>query len=314
MPAEVCNFAPDGGSCLELATRKCPTLKPGSYSIWMPRALRVPPLRESKQLELVVDGQTFRVVHDVGNSEGTPLILMNGIGAKLELLQPLVDRFSPERDVIRFDAPGVGGSPTASNIYRLKGLAKKVTGILDQLGFDKADVLGISWGGALAQQFAHTESDRLRRLVLVSTSTGTIMIPAHPKILAKMITHRRYTDPDYLESVAHELYGGSMRNDPTAAIRLLRAGGTTHSGKGYIMQLTAGLGWTSIPFLPRVKAPTLVMSGNDDPLIPACNAQIIARLMPHSELNIFNGGHLSLVTEADVHAPEVEEFLDRIGV
>lgn len=280
----------------------------------MPRALRVPPLRETKQLELTVDGQIFRVVHDVGSGAGTPLVLMNGIGAKLELLQPLVDRLSPERDVIRFDAPGVGGSPTANRVYRLKGLAKKVTGILDQLGFEQADVLGISWGGALAQQFAHTESKRLRRLVLVSTATGAIMVPAHPKILAKMVTHRRYTDPDYLESVAHELYGGSMRNDPSSAVNALRTASTSHNGKGYIMQLTAGLGWTSIPFLPRVKAPTLVMSGNDDPLIPACNAHIIARLIPNSELNIFDGGHLSLVTEADVHGPEVEEFLDRIGI
>ena len=136
---------------------------------------------------------------------------------------------------------------------------------------------------------------------------------AHPKILAKMITHRRYTDPDYLESVAHEIYGGTMRHNPTAALTALRQQSTSHNGAGYVMQLTAGLGWTSVPFLPRVKAPTLVMSGNDDPLIPSCNARIIAGLIPNSELNIFEGGHLALVTEADVHAPEVEAFLDRIG-
>ena len=243
----------------------------------MARALRVPPLRETKQLELTVDGQQFRVVHDIGDGTGTPLLLMNGIGAKLELLQPFVDLLSPQRDIIRFDAPGVGGSPTARYPYRLKGLARKISGILDQLGFAKADVLGISWGGGLAQQFAYSESDRCRKVVLVSTATGSIMVPAHPKILAKMITHRRYTDPDYLESVAHEIYGGTMRHNPTAALT------------------------------------TLVMSGNDDPLIPSCNAKIIAGLIPNSELNIFHGGHLALVTEADVHAPEVEAFLDRIG-
>lgn len=297
-----------------LPNRNCELFAPGTYSIWMPRALRVPPIRESKQLEIVVDGQAFRVVQDIGDGLGTPLVLMNGIGAKLELLQPFVDRLAPERDVVRFDAPGVGGSPASNSVYRFKGLAKKVSGILDHLGFDQADVLGISWGGALAQQFAHTESARLRRLVLVSTATGAIMVPAHPKILAKMITHRRYTDPDYLESVAHELYGGSMRDDPSAAVNALRTQSTSHNGKGYVMQLTAGLGWTSIPFLPRIKAKTLVMSGNDDPLIPTCNAQLIARLIPNSELNVFEGGHLGLVTEADLHAPEVEQFLDRIGI
>jgi poly(3-hydroxyalkanoate) depolymerase len=265
-------------------------------------------------MDITVGGQQFRVVHDIGNGRGTPLLLMNGIGAKLELLQPFVDRLSPERDVIRFDAPGVGGSSTPRGFYRLRGLTKKVVGILDELGFDRVDVLGISWGGALAQQFAYSQADRVRRLVLVSTATGALMVPAHPRVLAKMVTHRRYTDPSYLESVAHEIYGGSMRDDPTEAVNALRAQGSSHNGAGYFMQLGAGMGWTSVAFLPRIKAQTLVMSGNDDPLIPSCNAKIMASLIPDSELDIFDGGHLSLVTEADVHAPAVERFLDRVDL
>jgi poly(3-hydroxyalkanoate) depolymerase len=278
----------------------------------MPPKLTVPPVRESEVLDVEVGKQQFRVVIDRGTADGVPLLLMNGIGARLELLQPLVDELSPTRTVIRFDAPGVGSSATASRPYRFRRLAKQVAAVLDQLGYDQVDVLGISWGGGLAQQFAWSQAQRCRRLVLVSTATGAIMIPAHPKILAKMITHRRYTDPDYLEEVAHELYGGTMRDDPAAALAALRAKGTSHNTTGYVMQLSAGLGWTSVAFLPLIKAPTLVMSGNDDPLIPACNAKLMASLIPNSQLDIFRGGHLGVVTEADEQAPKIERFLDDV--
>lgn len=280
----------------------------------MPIPLTVAPVRDTDILDITAGGQQFRVVHDHGTDPAkTPLLLMNGIGARLELLQPLVDRLSTQRAVIRFDAPGIGNSPRARLPYRLRGLARNVAAILDQLDIDRVDVLGISWGGGLAQQFAFSQRDRVNKLVLVSTATGSIMVPAHPRVLSKMVTHRRYTDPEYLESIAHEIYGGSMRENPADAIAALRTHGRSNNGVGYFMQLGAGLGWTSIAMLPRIQAPTLVMSGHDDPLIPACNARLMAALIPNSQLNIFDGGHLSLVTEADERAPEIEEFLDAQG-
>ncbi len=280
----------------------------------MAKRLRVPPVRNTQVRDIEVGGQVLRVVVDEGTEPGVPLLLMNGIGARLELLQPFVDSLSARRTIIRFDAPGVGASPTAARPYRFRGLAKKIAGVLDELGYAKVDVLGISWGGGLAQQFAWSQSDRCRKLVLVSTATGAIMVPAKPNILAKMVTHRRYTDPSYLEEVAHELYGGTMRDDPAAALAALKAKGTSHNSAGYFMQLSAGLGWTSLMFLPLIGVPTLVMSGHDDPLIPPCNAQIMAKLIPGAQLDIFEGGHLGLVTEADVHAPSVEAFLDEVVI
>lgn len=150
-----------------------------------------------------------------------------------------------------------------------------------------------------------------RRLVLVSTAAGAIMVPAHPKILAKIVTHKRYRDPDYLESVAAELYGGTMRHDPDIAANALRSTGREHGARGYLLQLAAGAGWTSAFFLPMLRERTLVLSGDDDPLIPKVNAFILGGLIRRSQVNIFNGGHLHLVTEAPEMAPVVEEFLDQ---
>jgi poly(3-hydroxyalkanoate) depolymerase len=170
---------------------------------------------------VTVGGQPLRVAVRPGDGTRTPLVLANGIGASLELLQPLVDALDPSLEVIRFDAPGVGGSPLPRLPYRLPHLARLVARLLDQLGYGSVDMLGISWGGGLAQQFALCHRDRCRRLVLVATATGTLMVPGRPRVLARMATPRRYLDPGYAERVAADLYGGTIRTDPGRARALL---------------------------------------------------------------------------------------------
>jgi pimeloyl-ACP methyl ester carboxylesterase len=141
-----------------------------------------------------------------------PLLLINGIGAGLEVLQPFVDALNPALTVIRFDVPGTGGSPLPQRPYRFGGLCKLIAALLSQLGYETADVLGISWGGAVAQHFAAFQPRRCR-LVLVSTATGSLMVPARPSVLLRMATPRRYTDPGYLQRAAPRLYGGSARTE-----------------------------------------------------------------------------------------------------
>ena len=238
-----------------------------------------------------------------------PLLLINGIGASLELLQPLVDELDPALEVIRFDPPGVGGSPLPAAPYRFTGLCGLVARLLTALGHDRADVLGISWGGAVAQHFAAFQRARCRRLVLVSTATGALMVPARPTVLARMVTPRRYLDPDYLEQAAPHLYGGTARTEPARVSAAMHANNRVGSPRGYLYQLAAGAGWTSVPFLPLLRQPTLIMSGDDDPIIPLANARLMHRLIPDSRLHVYHGGHLGLVTEAAQHAPAVNQFL-----
>jgi pimeloyl-ACP methyl ester carboxylesterase len=135
------------------------------------------------------------------------------------------------------------------------------------------------------------------------------MVPARPAVLAKMVTPRRYLDRSYLQQVASELYGGSARTNPAAVTAAMNAHNRVGSARGYLYQLAAGAGWTSVPFLPLVRQPTLILSGDDDPIIPLVNAKLMHRLIPRSRLHVFHGGHLGLVTEADELAPVVSEFL-----
>ena len=262
---------------------------------------------------LTVRGRILRVAVRDGDPDVPPLLLCNGIGASLDLLQPFVDALDRRRGVIRFDMPGVGGSPAPVVPYHLHTVAPLLAGLLDELGHERADVLGISWGGGLAQQFALSRPDRVRRLVLVATGPGALMVPGRPRVLRRMLTPRRHRDPEYAASIAGALYGGSVRQDPVLARDLLHATTRLGPARGYYYQLMSTAGWTSLPWLPRLRRPTLILAGDDDPIIPLVNARIMHRLIPRSQLHIYQGGHLELAADAERLAPVVEAFLDSEG-
>ncbi|MGY1622604.1 poly(3-hydroxyalkanoate) depolymerase [Geodermatophilus sp. SYSU D00965] len=260
---------------------------------------------------VTVAGRTLRVSVRTGDESVPPLLLMNGIGASLEVLQPFVDAVDRRRTVIRFDVPGVGGSPRPVVPYVLATFSPVVAGVLSRLGHDDpVDVLGLSWGGGLAQHFAVQHRRRVRRLVLAATGTGSLMVPAHPRVLARMLTPRRHRDPAYTRAVAGDIYGGTIRDDPALAARVLHSASRLGPRRGYYYQLAASAGWSSLPFLRLIRQPTLIVAGDDDPIIPVVNAHVLARLIPGARLHLYHGGHLALITEAEELAPVVERFLD----
>jgi poly(3-hydroxyalkanoate) depolymerase len=256
-----------------------------------------------------VEGQVLRVGVRAGNAARPPLLLFNGIGANIELLEPFLDALDGPPAIV-FDVPGVGGSPPPWLPYRPSTLARLTARLLDQLGHEQVDVLGMSWGGALAQQFAYQHPKRCRRLVLAATSPGHLMVPAKLSVLLKMATPRRYKDRDYMARVSADIYGGALRGAPELALQHLRHVRWS-SDYGYYLQLVAGFAWSSLPWLRRLEQPTLVIAGSDDPLVPVINARILARLIPDARLITIDDGHLFLVTSADDSAKIISEFLQR---
>lgn len=238
-------------------------------------------------------------------SHGRPLLFFNGIGANIELMAPLADWF-PDRDLITFDMPGVGGSPKATVPYRPWTMAWTAARLLDQLGYDKVDVMGVSWGGGLAQQFAFQHPKRVGRLVLAATSAGVIMVPGDIKVLSKMADPKRYVDPEFMRRNFEKLYGDEMNGADGHIGRI-----SPPSRSGYLYQLIAMSGWTSVPFLPFVKAPTLVMMGDADKIVPLVNGKFLTALLPNARLEVIEGGgHLFLVSKASQAAPKIRDFLD----
>lgn len=260
---------------------------------------------------LTVGRQRMRVDVRPGDGSRTPLLLCCGIGAGFEVWRPFLDALNPGIEVIRFDVPGVGGSPAGPVPYLFPGNAYLVSRMLHELGYERVDVLGLSWGGALAQQLAAQHRRQVRKLVLVSTATGSLMVPGHPRVLFRMLTPRRFRDPEYAAQIAGILYGGRLRDYPEHIRTIMGDSMRIGSKTGYVHQLLAGAGWTSLPFLGLIRQPTLILGGDDDPIVPLVNARILRRGIPNAELHVYQGGHVSLITDAEILAPIVDAFLAR---
>src|SRR6516225_2923840 len=254
-----------------------------------------------------VGAQPLRVAIKHGPKSRPPLLLFNGIGANLELAKPFMMALKGGEAII-FDVPGVGGSPRPATPYRPSTIARLAARLIDQLGYRRADIGGVSWGGGIAQQFARQHYQLCRRLVLAATSPGVIMVPGSPKVLWKMATPRRYLDKGFMRRVAPQIYGGAFRDDP----ELIAKHAAAMSGAseiGYLYQILAMTGWSSLPWLWTVKLPTLILAGRDDPIVPPANGRLMARLMQNARLEIVDDGHLFMVTQPARTAAIIEKFL-----
>jgi poly(3-hydroxyalkanoate) depolymerase len=258
-----------------------------------------------------VDGHLVRVSIQ---GEGKPLLLVMGIGGNIEMWDPLVRGLNAHGiQTIAYDASGTGHSPPRLVPVRMHGMARQASHLLDALGHPKVDVLGVSFGGAVAQQLTLDNPHRVRNLVLVSTMCGLGAVPGNPLALAVLATPLRYYSPAFLRLTAKMLYGsatdvnGELLRDQANARRA-----RPPSLWGYASQLTAISGWTSLPWLHHLQNPTLVLAGDADPIVPSINARILAHRIPNSELELVHGaGHLLLLEQAEMSAATIAKFLDR---
>jgi pimeloyl-ACP methyl ester carboxylesterase len=213
--------------------------------------------------------------------EGDPLLLINGMTRPLQSWDHLT-RLLTGRTVISFDAPGVGGSPTPVRPLSVTELATLAAEVLDAAEVPDADILGYSHGGAIAQELAHAVPDRVRALILAATSCGVGSTPGSRR--------------DILRSL-----GGSLEGQPWPLPDPL----------GLLWQSLAVSNWTSIPFLGSISAPTLVVCGSRDRVVPPSNSRVLARRIPDASLVVLPGaGHdLQREVSAEALATVVGRFL-----
>jgi len=242
--------------------------------------------------------------------KGKPLFLVPGIGCSADLWEPFMQYF-PNRQLLSFDAPGAGRSSTPFYPVPIASLTALATAVLDHFRVECADVIGFSYGGAIAQQLAYDHPERVRRLVLAATNCGWGSFWGKPGAMAAMATPLRFYSASYFERVAAEVYGGVTGRDPVKRNGAIgarrRLPPTAH---GYAMQLLGGLGWSSWRFLPNIPHETLVLCGDDDPLVPIANAKMLAERIPHAKLSIIErAGHLLLWDEPERVAPQIGRFV-----
>lgn len=220
--------------------------------------------------------------------EGHPLLLINGIGANTEMWGPAEEIFSRGSRTIAFDCPGTGRSQTSLLPLPMPKLGRVVVAALDELGHEQVDVLGFSFGGALAQQLAHDAPERVRRLALVSTGCGWGSTLGALSAVAAVSSPLRY----YSRRWYH--FTNRLLGEPDGD-----AAGTTGrfsdppTPLGYTHQLWALASWSRRPWLHRVETPTLVVSGGRDRLVPPRNAVQLAQLLQMGRLQLLPAaGHL----------------------
>jgi pimeloyl-ACP methyl ester carboxylesterase len=215
--------------------------------------------------------------------QGVPLLLINGMTRPLRSW----DSFSSElsgRTIVSFDAPGVGGSPTPRRPISIAGLAAVAAAVLDAAGLDDADVVGFSHGGAVAQQLTRDVPARVRALVLVSTSCGLGSTPGNRRTFLRTMRRPAEANPWPLP-------------DPL----------------GVLWHSLAISNWSSIPFLGSIKAPTLVVCGTRDRVVPPVNSRVLASRIPNSTLITMPGGHdLQRGAQGASLAHIVEGFLNHV--
>jgi poly(3-hydroxyoctanoate) depolymerase len=259
---------------------------------------------------LVWRGHRVRVAQ---TGAGPPLLLISGLGSHLDMWAPFAAEF-PERRIIRFDMPGTGLSSPPLYPIAITALAHLAVAVLDHYATPRADVVGFSYGGAIAQQAARDYPGRIRRLVLAATTCGVGGIPGSIGAVTALATPLRFYSRPYFEQVAAVLYGGATGRDPAVRAHQMRIRNHAPppSPYGYAMQLLGAHGWSSLPFLCNIPHETLVINGDDDPLVPVENAEILAERIPRARLKIVKrAGHLLLWDDAPNVAARIKPFINR---
>jgi pimeloyl-ACP methyl ester carboxylesterase len=258
-----------------------------------------------------VAGRRLRIGHwherggheKAGHEEAPPLLMLNGIGMNMEMLEPLARQMRGRR-LISVDMPGIGQSPDPIFPYTIPQIALTLAALLDRLHIDQVDILGISWGGAVAQQFAFQHRARTRRLALAATSAGSVMVPGNPTMVGHMLDPMEFSVEQALRRNLAMLYngGGSGRVSLNAA--------KAPSPAGWACQLGAFAAWSSVSFLPLLSLPVLVMADTEDQLIPVANAHFLHNAIPHSRLELFeDGGHLFMLSRPQRFCEVLTGFL-----
>jgi pimeloyl-ACP methyl ester carboxylesterase len=250
-------------------------------------------------------------LHTTSVGTGEPLLLIMGLGGNCDMWGPLLPHLENRR-TIAFDAPGTGRSTTPTWPVSVPALADIAATVLGHYEIATSDVLGFSYGGAIAQQLAVQHPELVRRLVLVATTMGAGSVAGSPQATQELASPLRYYRTDLFEKSAASVYGGRVGRDAQVRSEMAK-GRSAHppSQYGYALQLMGGWGWTSKRFAADIEQPTLIISGDDDPLVPVQNAHQLNELIPNSELQVIaGGGHLLLLDQASEIASIIDDFLE----
>jgi len=249
--------------------------------------------------------------------EGEPLFLIAGLGATHHLWELQVPSFARWYRVVTFDNRGAGDSGKPPEPYSIGLFADDTAALMDALGIERAHVYGQSMGGIIAQEFALRHPQRLRGLVLGCTTFGgpNSVLPS-PQAAALLSGMPNLPPEQAVERVKELFYSPRFRREHAdeARKRIQSYFPLRTPPDAYARQLVACLTFDAYERLPQVAAPTLVINGAEDALIPPENSRILAQRIPGAELVLFpEAGHLFFHEVPEEADAAVADFLRRRG-
>lgn len=256
------------------------------------------------------------MLHVERRGTGPRLLYCNGSGMTLSEVRPVLDRLSRSFDLLAFDYRGMGASPPVTEPYTMADVAADVITLLDEAGWDRTAMAGLSFGGMVAQEFSVTHPDRVERLALLSTSPGGAIsshsleslenLPAAERNARIMqLADRRWTR----EWLSNHPDQAALAAGFAAQIPIQE---TTEQQAGRLLQIQASRGHDVLDRLKNITCPTFVANGRYDDIAPVVEGQAIVDRVAGATMHVYDGGHL-FVSQDPTAWPEITAFLGRAG-
>jgi 3-oxoadipate enol-lactonase len=241
---------------------------------------------------------------------GMPLLLIAGFPAVLGDWAPISDPLRAGRRVVAYDSRGSGGSSVTPGPYSTAELAADAVGLLDHLGIPRADVFGVSLGGMVAQELAIGWPNRVDRLILGATHAGLANAAPQPRDAGKAFAMETGDWGERVRALAPYVFADGAEESLLEAFIEAKLA-DPQDAAGYRALLDAELGHDSFDRLDEIDAPTLVISGEDDRVMPGLSSELLREQISAARLEIVSGaGHLFFIEQPEQTLAAIEDFLD----
>ena len=249
------------------------------------------------------------------HGEGEPLVLIMGLTGNLEGWRPLVPAFAREYRVLIFDNRGAGLTDKPTGPYSMPMMADDTAGLMDALGIESAHIYGVSMGGMIAQELVLRHPQKVKALVLgCTTPGGPNSVPTPQKTVDALASAANMSVDDELEIVMRLLYTEEFIVKYRDLLRemTLNSFDLQTYRPAVLAQSAAIASHNTYDRLPQIRAPTRVIAGGEDELVPSANSPILAERIPGAELVMYPKARHGYLYEVAAEAmAAVLDFLRR---
>jgi len=247
------------------------------------------------------------------HGQGDPLVLIMGLRRNVEWWFRQIPALSEHFQVIAFDNRGAGRSDKPVMEYSMRLFADDTAGLMKALDISKAHILGISMGGYLAQELALNYPAKVKSLVLGCTGCGgDRAVIMSPERMEKFTANKGLTPEEILRKDMDIYFSDDYVDQHPEKIKEFVEISMRHyqPADAFLRQFDACLRHDTGDRLNQLSAPTLIMTGDDDPLVPPQNSHILKDLIPGADLSVFAGGrHCFFIETADQFNKKAVDFL-----